>query len=312
MRAIFFGTPGIAVPALSALVGIAEVALVVCQPDRPQGRGLTLTPPPVKVRAEELGLRVLQPTKIRTPEFAEELRACAADIAIVLAYGRILPRAVLDAPRRGSMNLHASLLPRYRGAAPIQWSIVRGETTTGVSLMQMDEGLDTGPVYTKREILIGEDETAGDLGDRLGRLAAQMVTEDVPRAVASAISAEPQDDREATLAPILEKIDGRIDWSRSSKGVHDHVRGMQPWPGAFTQAGAKTLKVLATKPGPTYRTPAPPGTVVCADTSALLVACGDGRDTIEILRAQLEGRKALSARDLVTGRALMTGMKLGA
>lgn len=309
VRAIFFGTPALAIPSLEALAGIAEVVLVVCQPDRPQGRGLTLTPPPIKVRALDLGLRVLQPTKVRTREFADELVACAADVALVLAYGRILPPAVLRAPRLGCLNLHASLLPRLRGAAPIQWAIVRGETETGISLMQMDEGLDTGPVYDQRTLRIEANETAGELGERLGRLAASVVTDDVPRVLAGALASMPQDDAQATHAPPLTKGDGRIDWTKPAKAVHDHVRGMHPWPGAFTQAGGKTVKVLATKAAGPYRTSEPPGTVVCADPSGILVSCGEG--VIEIVRAQLEGRRALSSRELVAGRAFSTGMKLG-
>lgn len=184
MRAIFFGTPDIAVPSLEALREVAEVVAVVCQPDRPAGRGLELRAPPVKERALALGFEVVQPEKVKTPEFAAWVEARKADVALVIAYGRILPKAVLEGPRRGCMNLHASLLPRYRGAAPIQWAIVRGETETGVCLMQMDEGMDTGPVFTRRAIPIGRDETAGELGGRLGRLAAELVREDLPRAVA--------------------------------------------------------------------------------------------------------------------------------
>src|SRR5262245_60233986 len=182
MRALFFGTPAIAVPALEALAGIADVAGVVCQPDRPAGRGLTQKPPAVKVAAERLGLAIVQPTKIRTPDFTEWVREANADVALVMAYGRILPAGVLLAPRRGCMNLHASLLPRYRGAAPITWAIVRGETETGISLMQMDAGCDTGPVYTRHAIPIGENATADDVARDLGELAAAVVRSDLARA----------------------------------------------------------------------------------------------------------------------------------
>jgi methionyl-tRNA formyltransferase len=218
-----------------------------------------------------------------------------------------VPPDVLAAPRRGFLNLHASILPKYRGAAPINWAIARGETETGISLMQMDEGLDTGPVYTVRRCAIGDDDTAGDVAARLAVLAAEVVREDVPRAVRAELDLVPQDASRATLAPILKKQDGEIDWSKPARAVHDHVRGMTPWPGAFTRVDGKLLKVLATKLA-TLRSDAPPGTIVAADTGGVLVASGDG--LLEIVRAQVEGRKALSARELVAGRTLAAGARL--
>jgi methionyl-tRNA formyltransferase len=309
VRAAFFGTPSIAVPALSALSEIADVVLVVCQPDKPAGRGLSLSEPAVKVRARELGLPVEQPTKVRTPDFAASLRALELDVAIVMAYGRILPLGVLEAPRHGCLNLHASLLPALRGAAPITWSIVRGDRVTGISLMQMDEGMDTGPVLSRHEVPIGPDTDASELAEALAACAAKVVREDVPRAVAGELTAVPQDASGATMAPMLRKEDGRIDWSQSARAVHDHVRGMTPWPGAWTTLDGKLLKVLATRaspPGP----PAAPGEVVMADKGRCEIACGEGR--VELLRAQLEGRKALAAADLVAGRTLRKGLVLGA
>jgi methionyl-tRNA formyltransferase len=310
MRALFFGTPAIAVPALDALCSIAEVVAVVCQPDRPAGRGLTLTPPPVKVRALELGLPVNQPTKVKTPEFAAWVKEQNADVALVIAYGRILPPAVLDAPKKGCLNLHASLLPRYRGAAPITWVIVNGETETGICLMQMDPGMDTGPVLTTHRIPIGPETTADELALDLGKLAAEVVKRDVPRAVAGEIAAVAQNHDEATLAPMLDKEHGRIPWSKSARAVHDHIRGMTSWPGAFTAAEGKTLKVLESRLGEEQGTIAPPGTVVSASKRGIFVACGEG--TVSILRAQLEGKKALGAAELVGGRALREGQILGA
>jgi methionyl-tRNA formyltransferase len=310
VRALFFGTPEIAVPSLDALVEIAEVVGVVCQPDRPAGRGLELKAPPVKRRALELGIRVLQPEKIRTPEFADWMRERDADVAVVLAYGRILPRTVLDTPRRGCINLHASILPRYRGAAPITWAIVRGEQETGVSLMQMDEGMDTGPVLAIRRLPIGPDETADVLAVRIAALAAEVVREDLPRAMRGELAPAPQDDAGATLAPLLKKEDGRIPWAKRAREVHDHVRGMTSWPGAFTMVEGKLLKVLATRVAAEEGTGAAPGTVVAADRSGLRVACGSGE--VAILRAQLEGRRPLAAGELVSGRALRQGSVLGA
>lgn len=309
MRAIFFGTPELAVPSLEALAGIADVVGVVCQPDRPAGRGLELKAPPVKRRALELGLEVVQPEKVRTPEFAAWVAGRAADVALVIAYGRILPRAVLEAPRRGCLNLHASILPKYRGAAPITWAIVNGEAETGVSLMQMDEGMDTGPVLTVHRIPIGPDMTADELAVALGALAADVVRADLERAVRGEIEAVPQDHEAATKAPMLDKEHGRIAWDRPARRVHDHVRGMTSWPGAFTKAEGKLLKVLGTRVADQEGPAAAPGTIVAADRGGVRVACGEG--AIDLLRAQVEGRKALPAADLVAGRALRAGMVLG-
>ncbi|WP_437751985.1 methionyl-tRNA formyltransferase [Sorangium sp. So ce1389] len=310
MRALFFGTPAIAVPSLEALASIANVVGVVCQPDRPAGRGLELKAPPVKVKAAELGLPVVQPEKIRTPEFAAWVKDAGADVALVIAYGRILPKAVLEAPRRGCMNLHASILPRYRGAAPITWAIVGGEAETGISLMQMDEGMDTGPVYAVHRTPIGPDTTADELAVELGALAARVVREDLRRAVDGEIELTPQDHGAATHAPLLKKEDGRIRWDRSARQIHDHIRGMTSWPGAFTTIDGKALKVLAARvESEAAREEAPPGTVVMAGRGVVIVACGAG--AIQILRAQAEGRKPLAAADLVAGRTLQTGMVLG-
>lgn len=308
IRALFFGTPAIAVPSLEALASIAEVAGVVCQPDRPSGRGLTLTAPPVKERALALGLTVVQPEKIRTPDFAAWMAERRADVALVIAYGRILPRAVLEAPRHGCLNLHASLLPRYRGAAPITWSIAHGEVETGISLMQMDEGMDTGPVFTQHRIPIGPDTTADELAVELGALAADVVRADLLRALSGEIAVTPQDDALATTAPILQKEDGRVDWTRDHRAVHDHVRAMTSWPGAFTHAGGKLLKVLKTSVGADVAS-APPGTIVSADKRGVEIACGRG--TLMLLRGQLEGKKPLGAQELVSGRAVSAGMVLG-
>jgi methionyl-tRNA formyltransferase len=309
VRALFFGTPAIAVPSLEALHEVATVAGVVCQPDRPAGRGLVLTPPPVKVRALELGLPVVQPAKVRTPDFAAWVREADADVALVIAYGRILPPAVLAGPRRGCLNLHASILPKYRGAAPITWAVVRGETETGISLMAMDEGMDTGPVLTVHRIPIGPETTADELGVALGALAATVVRADLARAARGEIAASPQDHAAATTAPLLDKEHGRIRWADAAGAVHDHVRGMTSWPGAFTALQGKTLKVLESRVGSTEGEVAPPGTVVAAGKQGVEVACGAG--TLRVLRAQAEGRKALGAAELVAGRTLAAGMVLG-
>ena len=309
MRAVFFGTPEIAVPALRALASTTEVVAVVCQPDRPAGRGLEMQAPAVKSAATDLGIPVVQPAKVRTPDFAAWMVEQKADVAVVLAYGRILPPAILAAPAHGCINLHASILPKYRGAAPITWAVVRGESSTGMSVMQMDEGLDTGPVFAVRAIPILPDETAGELAVRLALLGALCVREDLPRISRGELVAKPQDAAKATLAPLLKKADGQIDWARNAQEIHDHVRGMSPWPSAFTHVGGKLLKILATRRSTFAKGDAAPGAVVVADPDATLVACADG--LIEIVRAQLEGKKAMGARDLVVGRTLARGAVLG-
>jgi len=312
VRTIFFGTPDIAVMVLEALRDVSEVVAAVCQPDRPAGRGMKLTAPPAKACAAGYGIEVVQPKKIRSAAFAEWVRSQRADVALVIAYGRILPPAVLQGPRRGCMNLHASILPKYRGAAPINWAIVEGETETGISLMQMDEGCDTGPVFCTQRLAIGPDETAGELYDRLGELAAKMVREDLPRAVSGELQAAPQDHALATRAPMLTKEDGRVDWSASAQRIHDRVRGFTPWPGAHTTLDGKLFKLLQTRlgEGPLLSGgDAEPGTVVAIDKERATIACGQG--FLALTRGQVAGRKALGARDLAAGRTLAVGTRLG-
>ncbi len=305
MRALFFGTPDIAVPALDALCTLAEVVGVVCQPDRPAGRGLELKAPPVKLRALELGLHVLQPTKLRTEEFAAVMREKHAEFALVIAYGRILPLAILKAPTKGCFNLHASLLPKLRGAAPIQWAVSRGESVTGIALMQMDEGCDTGPVFCARSLGIGENETAGELSVRLAELAAEVVRQDLPRALSGELRAQPQDETETTLAPLLTKEDGLIDWSGSAASVHDRARGMSPWPGAHSLLAGKRFKVLKLRIAARHGREGQPGEVLSTDDASARIACGDG--AVWLMRGQLEGKKPLDAEQLFAGRTLCIG-----
>ena len=308
VRAMFFGTPNIAVPSLEALNTIAEVVSVVCQPDKPAGRGMLMRPPEVKLAAESLGLTVVQPAKVRGSAFADWVRQQNADVALVMAYGRILPQAVLDAPRRGCINIHASLLPKYRGAAPINWAIARGETETGVCLMQMDAHMDSGAVLSSRTIQIGADENAGQLAQRLAEAAAAVVRDDLMRAIDGELSAVPQEEAQATYAPLITKNDGRIDWSGSAKHVHAHVRGMTPWPGAFTELAGRPLKVLGTRmhAGSATRDP---GVVVVADPTCVLVACGEG--LLELVQLQLPGKKSMPAGAMVVGRTIRSGDNLG-
>lgn len=308
MRSLFFGTPEIAVPALEALTEISTVAGVVCQPDRPAGRGLELRAPPVKQRALELGLDVHQPRKVKTGNLDEWIRDRKVEVALVMAYGRIIPPKVLAAPSRGFINLHASLLPRYRGAAPINWALVHGESQTGISLMQMDEGCDTGPVYVMRSLPMGPDETAGELAERLAALAADVVRQELPKVLAGRLEATPQDHEAASHAPLIRKEDGRIPWHQPAARVHDHVRGMTPWPGAHSFIGPKRFKVLRTTPGEAGGHLATPGTVLGIGRAGAEVACGAG--SVFVQRGQLEGRKPLDAVQLAAGRVLTEGTLL--
>jgi methionyl-tRNA formyltransferase len=249
-------------------------------------------------------VEVHQPVKVKTGTVDEWIRDRNVDVAVVLAYGRILPAKVLDAPRRGCMNLHASLLPRYRGAAPIQWAIMRGEATTGISLMQMDEGLDTGPVYATRELPISPDDDAGALSAKLADLAAEVVRVDLPRAVRGELALVPQDHASATFAPPLTRDHARIDWTAPARLIVDQIRGLSPKPGAFTTVGGRALKVLVARVG-SVLDGGPPGQVVRADRGGLWIATGDR--ALEVVRGQVEGKKAMSAADLVNGRALRLG-----
>jgi methionyl-tRNA formyltransferase len=290
------------------LTKVATVVGVVCQPDKPVGRGLVLTPPPVKARAAELGLAVVQPTKLRTGEFAAWVLSQRADVALVVAYGRILPQDVLDGPRLGCVNVHASLLPRYRGAAPITWAVVRGERETGITLMKMDVGMDTGDMLEQAKTPIGENETAGELGERLSRIGAELVVRGLPRYVAGGYVPQKQDDAHATVAPMLKKEDGKVGFDRSAREVHDHARGMTPWPGAYVSHRGKTTKILATNVAAIVQG-APPGTVILADKTGLVVACAEG--AVELVRVQPEGKKPMRGAEWVMGRGIVEGDVLG-
>ncbi len=305
MRTIFFGSPEFAVPCLDALHEISDVLAVISQPDKPAGRGLSLRPPAVKARALELGLEVWQPKKVRTAEFADKLRALEADVAVVVAYGRILPKAVLDAPRAGFVNVHASLLPRWRGAAPIQWSIVHGDTQTGITLMQMDEGMDTGPILATATTPIERDDDAATLSERLSTMGAALLKQELSRYVAGQITPKPQDDAQATMAPLLRKSDGRINWDQTAQAVHNQIRGMNPWPGAHTVLGGRHIKVHRAVPSTLDPQGAAPGEVTALDPEGILVACTEG--TLEIRELQESGRKRVDARAFITGRGVAVG-----
>lgn len=297
MRAAFFGSPAFAVPCLEAVHEIAELCAVFSQPDRPAGRGLKVRPPAVKVRALELGLPVFQPKKVRNGELEKQLRELELDVAVVVAYGRILPKGVLDAPRMGCVNVHASLLPRWRGAAPIHWAIASGDSKTGVSLMQMDEGMDTGPVFSMVEREITTMDTTASLTPILSNLGADALRSDLPKIVSGELLSTPQPEGE-THARLLTKEDGLLNFEQPALALHAHMRGMTPWPGAYTFVDGVRMKVHEATPtrGPAQGAP---GEVVGVDDRGILVACSEGQLAIQSL--QPEGRKRLSADDYLTG-----------
>jgi methionyl-tRNA formyltransferase len=310
MKLVFCGTPQFAVPSLEKLAQSGfDLMLVVSQPDRPQGRGMEPAAPPVKQSALQLGLPVIQPEKIKKNEdFRQQLVDLHPDAVIVVGYGRIIPPWMLTLPHFGNINVHASLLPKYRGAAPIQWALAGGETITGITTMRLDEGLDTGDILLQREMPILPEDTALTLGPRLASIGAELLIETLRGLELGNISPVPQDHSLATLAPILKKEDGMVDFSRTAKEIHNRLRGFQPWPGAYTQFRGKNLKIVSAKPteGPTA--PAP-GELQITD-SGLLTGCAAGT-VLELLQVQPEGKKAISAREFVNGYRPAPGERLG-
>ncbi|HLI86423.1 MAG TPA: methionyl-tRNA formyltransferase [Bryobacteraceae bacterium] len=311
MRLIFLGTPDFAVPTLERIVARGhEVLAVVTQPDRPKGRGRQTSAPPVKAAALRLGLPVCQPERVRRPEAVAHLRALAPEAMIVVGYGQIIPQSVIDIAPRGILNVHASLLPKYRGAAPIQWAIVNGETATGVTTMQIDAGLDTGDMLLKAETEIGPEENAMELGERLARMGADLLIETLDRLAAGAITSVKQDSSLATYAPILKKEDGRIDWTEPAQTIHNRVRGLQPWPGAYTRFRGQTLHIWKSRvwgQGLDRASGLPPGAIASVKPPGII--CGTG--ALELVEVQLEGRKRISATDFANGQRLHENEILG-
>jgi methionyl-tRNA formyltransferase len=304
LKLLFYGTPAFALPALEALRRAHEIVAVVTQPDRPAHRGQRLAAPPVKQAALAAGLPVLQPARLRDPEWPERLAAFGADVAVVVAFGQILPKAVLEAPARGSINIHGSLLPRYRGAAPIQWAIIRGETETGITTFQMDPGMDTGDILLMRSTLIGAEETAADLFPRLALLGADVIVDTLARL--DSIAPRPQDHAAATLAPRLRKTDGGIDWTKSARDIVNLVRGCNPWPGATTTTPGGTLALWRARAlaAPSGRA----GTLVAHDET-LAIACGNG--LVLPVDVQPENRKTMRWDDWLRGARLRAGDTVG-
>jgi methionyl-tRNA formyltransferase len=308
LNVVFCGTPPFAVPTLETLVAAGfSVDLVATQPDRPKGRGLELVASAVKQSALKLNLPIAQPDRIKAnDEFRSQLTALKPDAIIVVGYGRLIPQWMLDLPPLGNINLHASLLPRYRGAAPIQWAIACGETVTGVTTMRLDAGLDTGDILLQRELPITLDDTAETLAPRLASIGADLIVETLRGLQSDSIRPRPQDDSQATLAPILKKENGIVDFSRPAAEMFNRIRGFQPWPGAHTKFRGKNLQFLKAQPANRALPPAE----LHVDADRLFVGCGHN-SSIELIELQLEGKKRSSARDFIHGYRPQPGELLG-
>lgn len=304
LRVVYMGTPAFAVPCLDRLVADGyELAAVVTQPDRPKGRGQKLSASPAKDAAIGHGLTVLQPEKIKTADFLAELTVLKPDVVVVVAFGQFLPKAILELPPFGCVNVHASLLPRYRGAAPIHWAVMNGETATGVTTMYMDAGMDTGDMILKAELPIGPDETTGQLHDRLSLLGAEVLAATLARVAAGTAPRQPQDNAAATYAPLLTRAVERLDWQSAATAVHNKVRGLNPWPGAYCLHQGRPLKVWASTPVPTARGKA--GEVLAASDGGVVVACGSG--ALRLTEVQPENRRRMGAGEYARGYGLTAG-----
>jgi len=309
VRIVFLGSGRFAIPSFLALLDAGhDVPALVTQPDRERGRGQALAPPPIKPVADERGIRVLQPRRVREPEAQEALRQLEPELQVVVAFGQILPRGVIDIAPRGTVNVHASLLPKLRGAAPIQWAIATGETQTGVTTMLIDEGLDTGPLLLARSTPIDPEETSAQLEPRLARLGAEVLLETVAGLANGTLVPLPQEAARATLAPILKKDDGRIDWSAPAAVIACRARGFSPWPGAFTRHEGRLLKVLRVREAPGVEAAA--GTVVAVSSDGVVVACGTGTG-LRLVEVQPESRRAMPASAWAAGARLRPGARLG-
>jgi len=309
LRIVFMGTPDFAVPALQALVdGPEQVVAVVCQPDRERGRGKVLSPPPVKVLAEKHGLPVLQPESVRTEPFFEQMRQLAPDLLVVAAYGKILPEPLLQLPRLGAINVHGSLLPKYRGAAPIQWAVINGETETGITIMQMDAGMDTGDILLTVPVPIGPQETAGELFARLARLGGETLGTSIARLKAGQLTPQPQEPALASAAPMLKKEMGQLDWRLPAHRLHCLIRGLDPWPSAYGFIDGKRYRFFAPEIVP-LRASEPPGTICRADHLGLLIATGE--DSLRIREIQPEGKKRMDVATCLRGTRIIPGTLIG-
>ncbi len=309
MRIVFMGTPDFAVPSLEALLrSDDQVVGVISQPDRPKGRGQQLVAPPVKLVAGRAGIPILQPLKIRTPEFLQALSAWKPDLIAVAAYGRILHTPILSLPPMGCVNVHGSLLPKYRGAAPVQWAVINGETETGITTMLMDEGMDTGAMLLQEKLTILPDDTAGTLAPRLAELGGRLLVETLAKLKTGTLTPKKQQNEMATLAPLLKKEDGLIDWTLSAAALSNRVRGLSPWPGAYTFFGEarwniwKAVSYVGPQTGE-------PGVIVAVEKQSIRVATGDG--LLDIREIQTANSKRMPVAQFLAGHRVAVGMRLG-
>lgn len=309
MRIVFMGTPEFAVPSLEALLrSDDQVVGVISQPDRPKGRGHQLVAPPVKAVAERAGIPVVQPLKIRTPEFMQTLSSWKPDLIAVTAFGRILHAPILQLPPMGCVNVHGSLLPKYRGAAPVQWAVINGETETGITTMLMDEGMDTGPMLLQEALAILPDDTAGTLAPRLAELGGRLLVDTIARLKAGTLTSTKQDDGRATMAPLLKKEDGVMDWAMSATALGNRVRGLSPWPGAYTFLGGERWNIWKAVPQ-SAATTEKPGTIVTVNKQSILVATGEG--LLDLQEIQLPNSKRLSVGQFLAGHRVTIGEQFG-
>jgi len=305
LRIAFMGTPRFALPSLQLLLDRAEhIVAVITQPDRPAGRGQHIVPPPVKECALRHGLAVLQPLNVRDADFIAQVKKLAPDLIVVVAFGQILPRTLLDIPRYGCVNVHASLLPFYRGAAPINWVLINGETETGVTIMLLDEGMDTGDILLQEKLSIAPTDTVATLHDRLAHSGALLLGKALDQLVSTGWSPKPQDHAHATYAPLLKKEDGVILWHKSAREIYNQIRGMNPWPGCFTYLQGKLLKVFAAEIGES-EAQGTPGTIVEVSQSGITVATGSGM--LVLKEIQLEGKKRMPAEEFIKGKNIQCG-----
>ena len=305
MRIVFMGTPDFSVPALRALVEAGhQVTAVVTQPDKPKGRGKDVQMTPVKIQALEYGIPVYQPVKVKTPEFVEVLKKEAPDAIVVIAFGQILSKEILDLPKYGCVNIHASLLPKYRGAAPIQWAVINGDPYTGVSTQRMDEGVDTGDIILEEKVEIRPDETGGSLFDRLAEVGAELCVKTIEAIENGTAVYTPQDNSKATHTAKIHKELGSIDWTKSAKEIECLIRGLNPWPSAYTRLDGKTLKIWRANVLPDEKKAAP-GCIIKAEKGSFLVQTGDG--VLELLEVQLEGKKRMTTDAFLNGYTVEEG-----
>ena len=308
MRIVFMGTPEFAVPSLEALlISADQVVGIVTQPDRPKGRGQQLSLSPVKVIAQREGLPLLQPTKMKDPGFMAELSGWKPDVIAVAAFGRILPPAILSLPPRGCINVHGSLLPKYRGAGPIQWALINGETETGITTMLMDEGMDTGAMLLQASMAINPDDTAGSLSARLAEIGGRLLVDTLARLKACTLAPRPQDHSQATLAPLLKKEDGAINWAMSALSIANRIRGLTPWPGAFTFLNADRWTIWRAA-AISEATALPPGQITALRKDAIHVATGQG--VLAIHELQPANSRRMPAAQYLAGHPLQVGMQL--